>query len=195
MTDLASLTTPSFLAAMPHVDDPFFQRSLVLVLEHDDEDGTFGLIINRPTGLEVSEVLDGLEIEWHGKADEPAFFGGPVQPQRGSILFIDPDSERYSEQALEIGDGVLLTQSSADLAVLAHRPPEQFRLILGCAGWGPGQLAEEIGRHDWILLPSAAELIFGDSTSDPWHHALLRAGISPDTISPPQARTVDEQAN
>ncbi len=185
MTDLSHLTTPSFLAAMPHVDDPFFHRSLVLILDHDDEDGTFGLIVNRPTGLEVREVLDGLEMKWRGN-DEPTFFGGPVQPQRGSILFRDEHPERLSEQVIEIGGGLMLTQSSTDLAVLANQPPSQFRLILGCAGWGPGQLADEIGRHDWALLPCETDLVFATSGIDPWHSALLRAGIAPDAISPPQ---------
>ena len=79
------LEPPVLLIAMPQVLDPFFHRSVVLLIHNDDE-GSFGLITNRATGIKVSEILSGMEISWAGR-DEVAFFGGPVQPQSGWILF------------------------------------------------------------------------------------------------------------
>jgi putative AlgH/UPF0301 family transcriptional regulator len=73
------LATPVLLVAMPQVLDPFFHRSVVLLLHHDDE-GSFGLIVNRTTGITLAEILDGMDIEWQGPRDALAYFGGPVQP-------------------------------------------------------------------------------------------------------------------
>ncbi len=202
MAELLELPTPSFLAAMPQVDDPFFHRSLVLVLEHGDE-GTFGLIVNRPTGLQVSEVLDGLEIEWAGDERE-AFFGGPVQPQRGCVLLRAPSTSNtgpdwsalgLTEDLTEVQPGLGLTHSSTDLTVLAARPPRDFRLVLGSAGWAPGQLAEELERSDWIPLPVDPDLIFADASTDAWHVALVRAGIQPQAIVPLQSADGEALAN
>ncbi len=194
MSELLDLQVPSFLAAMPHVDDPFFRRSLVLVLDHNEE-GTYGMIVNRPTELTVREVLDGLEIEWTGDAEEPTFFGGPVDPQRGSILVDESARAQLVDQFLSVGEGLLLTHNSKDLELLARQPPEAFRLVLGSAGWDADQLAKEFSRHDWIVLPCQPDLIFSRDQADIWGVALTRAGISPYSIAPVTDHLVESSAN
>ena len=82
----SGLTTPVLLVAMPQVLDPFFQRSVVLLIHHEDE-GSFGFIINRTTGIRLAEILQGMEVEWQGDGEAVAHFGGPVQPQLGTVLF------------------------------------------------------------------------------------------------------------
>ena len=83
----SDLTTPVLLMAMPQVLDPFFHRSVVLLLHHEDE-GSFGFIVNRPTATQVSEILKGMEVGWAGREEAVAYFGGPVQPaaRHGALL-------------------------------------------------------------------------------------------------------------
>ncbi|HUO84937.1 MAG TPA: YqgE/AlgH family protein, partial [Thermoanaerobaculia bacterium] len=80
------METPFFLAAMPQVQDPFFHRSLVLMLEHEEE-GSFGIIVNRPTEIELRSILEELDVGWGGDPGALTWFGGPVQPQLGTVLF------------------------------------------------------------------------------------------------------------
>src|SRR5260370_15461117 len=82
----SELVTPVLLVSMPQVLDPCFPKSVVLLIRHQDE-GSFGFIVNRPTGIKVTEILNGLEVAWRGREDALAFFGGPVQPQLGTVLF------------------------------------------------------------------------------------------------------------
>ncbi|HEY0787259.1 MAG TPA: YqgE/AlgH family protein, partial [Thermoanaerobaculia bacterium] len=81
-----TLETPLFLIAMKQVVDPFFHRSVVLLLEHDDE-GSLGLIVNRPTDVPMVQLLGGLGVGWGGAPDAASWFGGPVQPGVGTILY------------------------------------------------------------------------------------------------------------
>lgn len=175
----SDLVTPVLLMAMPQVLDPFFHRSVVLLLHHEDE-GSFGFIVNRPTGIKVSEILKGMDVGWEGGEEAVAYFGGPVQPQLGTVLFSPILAESGPEDtATEIIPGVALTQHIGDLSRLAEAPPDQFRLILGYAGWGEGQLMEEILRNDWLTAPVASELIFAPDPEQVWDAALRSVGIDP----------------
>jgi putative transcriptional regulator len=176
----SDLTPPVLLMAMPQVLDPFFHHSVVLLLHHEDA-GSFGFIVNRPTGIKVSEILKGMDVGWAGREETVAFFGGPVQPQLGTVLFAPVLAEADPEDsATEVIPGVALTQHIGDLSRLAEAPPDQFRLILGYAGWGEGQLMEEILRNDWLTAPVSSDLIF--ASADPeevWSAALRSVGIDP----------------
>jgi putative transcriptional regulator len=175
----SDLTTPVLLMAMPQVLDPFFNRSVVLLLHHEDE-GSFGFILNRPTGIKVGEILKGMEVAWSGGEEAVAYFGGPVQPQLGTVLFAPVLAESGPEDtATEVLPGVALTQHVGDLSRLAEAPPDQFRLILGYAGWGEGQLMQEILRNDWLTAPASSELIFAPDPEQVWGAALRSVGIDP----------------
>jgi putative transcriptional regulator len=190
----SELTTPLLLMAMPQVLDPFFHKSVVLLLHHEAE-GSFGFIVNRPTGIKISEILKGMEVGWQGRAEDVAFFGGPVQPQLGTVLFtpespLPDDGEEDDETASEVIPGVALTQHIGDLSRLAEAPPDHFRLFLGYAGWGEGQLIEEILRNDWLTAPVSSELLFAPDSEKVWDEALRSVGVDPAILPSwtPQAR-------
>jgi putative transcriptional regulator len=180
--DSGTLATPVLLVAMPQVLDPFFHRSVVLLVRHEDE-GSLGFIVNRPTGIRVSEILTGMSVAWQGREDAVAHFGGPVQPQLGTVLFGpaggDPKAPWQAEAAVDLVEGVSLTQHVGDLARLAEAPPERFRLFLGYAGWSGGQLIAEILRNDWLTAPARGDLIFAPDTEQLWDAALKSVGVDP----------------
>lgn len=195
--DSSSLQAPTLLVAMPQVLDPFFHKSVVLLIHQDDDEGSFGVIVNRQTGIKVSEILAGLEIDWHGDDEALAYFGGPVQPQLGSVLFArspdlaveaagatngDEETEAGLAAATEVAPGLAVTHHVGDLRVLAGSPPEHVRLYLGYAGWGAGQLMQEILRDDWLLAPVTEELIFAADPEDVWERALRSVGIDPASL-------------
>lgn len=178
------LTAPVLLLAMPQVQDPFFRKSVVLLLAHERE-GSFGFIVNRKTDLRVADVLRDLSLEWAGDDAAMARFGGPVQPQVGTVLFSATTEQPELPElpaASEVLPGLRVTQNLAELARLAVRPPERFRLLLGYAGWGPGQLVAEILRNDWLTAPVAAELVFGEETEGTWRESLRSVGVDPATL-------------
>ncbi len=177
-----TLAAPVLLLAMPQVLDPFFRRSVVLLVRHEEE-GSLGFIVNRPTGIKVNEILKGMEVGWHGRDETVAFFGGPVEPHLGTVLFGPPPAREEGgiavEAASELLTGVSLTQHIGDLSRLAEAPPDRFRLILGYAGWGAGQLIEEILRNDWLTAPASGDLIFATDPDLVWAAALESVGVDP----------------
>ncbi len=185
------LRAPVLLLAMPQVVDPFFHRSVVLLVHHDDE-GSLGFILNRPTEIKISDILDGMEIQWQGAAEEVAHFGGPVQPQLGSVLFA-AEAEALPAGSQQVVPGVALTQHVGDLSQLAALPPAALRLFLGYAGWGAGQLVGEILRNDWLMAPPSQELLFQPNPEDSWEAALRSVGVDPATL-PAWTQAADEQA-
>lgn len=182
MAPEADLKTPVLLLAMPQVYDPFFARSVVLLVHHDEE-GSFGLIVNRGTDILIRDILSGMEIDWQGDPEAVAHFGGPVRPQLGTILFTqDPEREAISEAVAEVAPGLAITQHVGDLTLLAAAPPDSFRLFLGYAGWGSSQLLEEILRNDWLIAPVTHELLFDVERAQVWEEALRSVGVDPATL-------------
>lgn len=176
------LSVPVLLLAMPQITDPFFAKSVVLLLAHEAE-GSFGFIVNRSTELKVAAILADLELAWAGDAEALAGFGGPVQPQVGTVLFSgEGDGLPRLESASEVAPRILLTQHVGELKLLGARPPERFRLLLGHAGWGAGQLVDEILRNDWLTAPVAPELVFGGDTEEVWEAALASVGVDPTAL-------------
>lgn len=173
------LSVPVLLLAMPQITDPFFAKSVILLLAHEEE-GSFGFIVNRRTELKVAAILEDLKLAWGGDAEALAGFGGPVQPQVGTVLYSGEASELPKlESASEVAPRILLTQHVGELKLLGAAPPERFRLLLGHAGWGAGQLVEEILRNDWLTAPVDPELVFGGNTEAVWEAAMASVGIDP----------------
>ncbi|MEO8217349.1 MAG: YqgE/AlgH family protein [Acidobacteriota bacterium] len=181
---IESLQPPVLLVAMPQVRDPFFFRSVVLLLEQT-ANGSFGVIVNRPTELTVASLLFDLEIEWKGSAAMKAFFGGPVQSNVGSSLFagLGQDIDELDDRIVAIAPGLRLSQDVRVLKDLAVDPPAGFRFILGCAGWESGQLEQELGRNDWLLVPFEASLLFEQAPQEMWAAALRSIGVRPESLS------------
>ena len=159
------------LIAGPTLIDPNFWRTVVLIVEHSEE-GAFGLVLNRPSETLVGEAVP--EIEELVDPDEPLYIGGPVQPSGVVVLgqFEDP------------GDGVLI--AFEDVGVLAAGPSgvdhaaglRAGRAFVGHAGWGAGQLDDELERGDWILEPARIEDAFCAEPRDLWSAVLMRKGGS-----------------
>ena len=199
MTDSApDLQAPVLLLAMPQVLDPFFHHAVVLLLHHTEE-GSFGFVVNRPTELRLDDILAGMEISWHGVEDALAYFGGPVQSQMGTVMFSLSVGEQFELDSLEglteVGPGILISQQSDDLGRLAARPPLCLRLFLGYAGWGAGQLMDEIVRNDWLTAPVTNELLFSDQPEIVWEEALRSVGVDPSTLPAWTTPAEEEEAN
>lgn len=179
----SDLVAPVLLLAMPQVDDPFFRKSVVLLLVHEEQ-GSFGFVVNRDTELKVADILRDLELEWGGDDEALAGFGGPVQPHVGTVLFAPGPGEALPEleSASEVAAGIHLTQHLTELAEIATHPPARFRLLLGHAGWGEGQLVAEILRNDWLIAPVEDGLVFGSGAEAVWEAALRSVGVDPATL-------------
>jgi len=159
------------LIAGPQLLDPNFWRTVVLIVQHDDE-GAFGLVLNRPSETTVDEALPALgELV---DADDPLFIGGPVQPSSVVVLaeFEDP-----TDAALLAFDdvGVLAANADFDELTVGVRAARAFA---GHAGWGPGQLDEELERDDWIVEPPLRDDAFSLEPSALWASVLTRKGGS-----------------
>lgn len=177
-----SLDPPFFLVAMPQVLDPFFRRTVVVVLEHHDG-GSFGYIVNRPTEFTLQELLGGLDIVWTGPSDAIGWFGGPVQPQMGTALF-ENTAEAFGsdEEVIAVISDLYLTADLTVIRKLATSTPEMFRLILGYSGWGPGQLDEEMNRNDWLIAPFDSAILFSDHPDEAWAQALESIDVKPELL-------------
>lgn len=170
---LESLTPPLFLVAMPQVVDPFFNRSVVLLLEHSDE-GSFGLIVNRPLEMTIASVASELGVEWHGDETAHVHFGGPVQMNAGITLF---QSTVRPENAREIISGVQMATDVTTLRELAQTPPLRFLLVVGYAGWTAGQLEDELAQNAWLTVPADLDIIFDLPPEERLAAAMQKLGV------------------
>lgn len=164
------------LIAMPQLADPNFFHTTSLLSEFTKE-GAMGVVLNRPLGVSVSQLMsEGKPIE--GPSDIQAFWGGPVQSERGFVLH---ESEALASQSLEIQPGLYLTGSSEVLGQLMEEQkkpnPPRFRLFLGYAGWGPGQLEKEIASASWLTAPIDKGLIFDSTPQTVWARSIEKLGV------------------
>lgn len=177
--------TGKILIAMPGMADPRFQRSVVLVCAHSDE-GAMGLVLNRPLPeIDFGDLLSQLGIEAgdHARRIEVRF-GGPVEPGRGFVLHKVPEHGEDPEGRLRIGRSLAMTTTRDILEDLAHGDgPEAAVLALGYAGWGPGQLEDEMLANGWLTGEGVDELIFGHDHAAKWPLALRAQGIDPSLLS------------
>ncbi|MGA7616746.1 MAG: YqgE/AlgH family protein [Thermoanaerobaculia bacterium] len=187
------LEPPFFLVAMPQVLDPFFNRSVVLMLEHQ-EDGSLGIIVNRPIELTLERLFTELASPWGGDAETLALFGGPVQPQVGTALFV-PDGPIASADSISVvAGGVMLCHDVDVITRLGADPPENFRLTLGYAGWSPGQLETEMNRNDWLIAPFDPKIVFAEDPAESWTLALASIGVRPESL-PSWTRGEDDEGS
>lgn len=182
VTDL----TGQLLLAMPTLQDPNFSDSVVLVCHHDG-DGCMGLIVNRPREVTLQEVLEDLEI-WKPEpgatlpdGERRVFEGGPVDEHRGFILH---DGWHVYDSTMQITSELHLTASRDILEAIAKGDgPEHFMLILGYAGWGEGQLEQELSNNDWIVAPSSHRILFQELPEDRWEFGARCMGIDRTNLS------------
>ncbi|MBU0654362.1 MAG: YqgE/AlgH family protein [Gammaproteobacteria bacterium] len=164
------------LIAMPSMGDPNFDHTVTLICQHD-EYGAFGVTINRPLEMTVGELLSQLEIEVRDPhvSGQIALSGGPVQSEQGFVLH---DGMRSWESTLRIEENLALTSSRDILADIANGfGPENFLLVLGCAGWSPGQLEHELKENAWLTCPAVASILFDTPYNQRWQGAARTIGV------------------
>ncbi|MEX2367737.1 MAG: YqgE/AlgH family protein [Pseudohongiellaceae bacterium] len=158
MTDQENLTN-FFLIAMPQLEDSCFARSVVYMWRHSHE-GALGLVVNNPLDMELSEVFEQLDLEDQRRAptNQTVLFGGPVEKDKGFIIH---DSPKKWNSTLEVTDEIRITTSRDILDdISCNKGPDNFLIVLGCAGWGPGQLEQEIVENSWLTCPASKEILF-----------------------------------
>lgn len=175
------------LIAMPNMSDPRFERTVLLMCAHDEQHA-MGVIVNKPLAdVELGELLEQLDIDISGtSADQPVFFGGPVQTDRGLVLH---SLDYRTDTTLEICPGVGLTTTREILVDIAQgaagrAAPKQFMLAIGYAGWGAGQLEEELAMNAWAHCDPDETIIFPKDPSASWNKALARLGVTGAMLSP-----------
>jgi len=157
------------LVAEPPMADPNFRRSVVLLCEHTTE-ASFGLVLNRPTGLTLSQATDEAF-----DFDADLFLGGPVQPDTLHYLHPYGDLDGALTVLDEVfwgGDFEALRRAIAD----GYADPERIRFFVGYSGWGPGQLDAEVDELSWIVRPGTAALVFADGDDALWRQVLRQLG-------------------
>jgi len=168
----------ALLLSMPQLQDPNFAKTVVLLCEYSP-DGAFGLVLNRPTNVAASEMVR-LEPPVVAGNDMPLWIGGPVEPQRGWILLGD---EPHAEFKC-IRDGLYLSTSQLLLReVLEARPAPRARVLAGYAGWGPGQLDEELAQSAWLLAGIDLDIVFDVAADAMWETAIRRLGADPSSLT------------
>jgi len=173
---------PSFLVAMPQLADPNFERCVVLLVHHDDE-GTFGLVLNRDGDVLASSLCSALGVDWRGDPTVSVGVGGPVQPNTGWVLFSD-DALADDEGVTSLCDGLHCAGSLDTLREVAGRVADRRRLFLGYAGWAPGQLEAELVQGAWLVAPASADIVFDVESEAMWERVLHSLGIDPATLVP-----------
>lgn len=173
--------SPGLLVAAPSLDCPLFQRSVVLLLEHSDE-GSFGFILNRPSEISFREVATQLDIDVQARSAQspPVLVGGPVGTEAGWVLY-HPAGRRWSFESSDEVPGQLALNASVEVvrALAEGNGPSDSLLLLGHAGWGPGQLDEEISQGSWVPADLDVGLVFHVPVEDRWRVALSKLGIDP----------------
>lgn len=166
------------LLAMPGKVTGSLANTVIYVCEHT-EDGALGLVINRPTDLTVGDLLKrldlplSLEIGAHEQA--PVFFGGPVQTDRGFVLHMPAHSYGSS---IQLGDIALTTSRDVLQDVAGGKGPESMLITLGYAGWGAGQLEDEMSQNAWLHVGATNQILFDMPPEQRYDAALAQLGIS-----------------
>ncbi|WP_310531006.1 YqgE/AlgH family protein [Novosphingobium sp.] len=180
------MTESQFLAgrlllAMPGMGDPRFDHSVIAMITHD-ESGAFGLGLGHlREGVGLHEILEELDIDPGKAPDAPVHDGGPVEPTRGFILH---SRDWQDEESLDAGP-LGMVSASLDLlrAIAEGRGPERWLMTLGFAGWGPGQLDNEMRHHGWYAADGHPEVIWETRAAGRWQAAWRAEGIDPSLLA------------
>ena len=183
MNDAAPSLAGKILIAMPSLADPNFWRSVVVLGVHSHEDGAFGLVINRKLDVDLGDILVELGREGPQKTLPGVLAGGPVEPSQGFVLFERGDDKVASED-IAIADTVIVSGNTETLADLAfgEKGNTRYFLLLGYAGWYPGQLEQEIEDNSWLVAPLDTSILFDVPMDDRWAAALNSIGVDPGTL-------------
>lgn len=160
-----------FLVAKPHLLDPNFSRTVVLVTQAEDF-STVGVIINRPTTLKLSDFISEEGVET-GRYRDRVFLGGPVM--RNALVAVFQSEMPPAAPAFHVLRKLYLTMHPDNMKVLLESTDRRYRLYAGFSGWAPRQLESEFNREGWFVLPADEEIVFRKETDGIWEELLQRA--------------------
>ncbi len=167
--------TGSLLLSTPQMPDPRFAKQVIYICAHGHE-GAMGIAINKPNPtLNLEEILLTNNLPAPHDINTPVYIGGPVEPDAAFILY---QSDYVTEQHLEVSSTVYLSRSTRVLEDIAHGcGPEKFLFALGYAGWGPGQLEQELVSQGWLTIPAQDSILFDVPDEDKWRQSAALYGI------------------
>lgn len=167
--------TGSFLISTPKMPDPRFEEQVIYICAHSHE-GAMGVAINKPNPLfSLAEILRSAGLPVPDVTLPPVYIGGPVELESAFILY---RSEYRTEYQLEVSPTISLSRETKVLDDIARqRGPDKYLFILGYAGWGPGQLEQELVDDGWLMVPAEDHVIFDVPDEDKWRTAAMMYGI------------------
>lgn len=179
MADIEQITSLQnhFLVAMPALDDEYFGRSVTYILEHNHE-GAMGIVINQPSPMTFRELIsqsdENATID-DDKSDKIVVCGGPVHQDRGFV--IHSTQVGWSSSA-KVTPNIMVTTSKDILSVLGNsQGPERSMIALGYAGWGAGQLEQEIQANAWLTIEADEEILFNTPIHKKWQASVNKLGV------------------
>ena len=171
----ARFLTGQFLLAMPGIGDPRFDRAAIAICAHD-ANGAVGIGLGEVIeGLGLHTLLEQFKIDPGEAPDAPVHLGGPVEPRRGFVIH---STDWGGQDTIDVA-GRWSMSGTVDVlrAIAAGTGPERFVVALGYAGWGEGQLDEELTRHGWFNVPGDLELLYDTPAAGRWERGFSEAGI------------------
>lgn len=163
---------------MPQLDDPTFRQSLTYVIEHNEQEGALGFIINKTAGINMGDVYEQLSIEpaESVNTDQQVLSGGPVSLEHGMVLH---SGHGQWQSSRDFRHGVSISSSVDILEDLARgQGPEQHLFILGHSGWAPGQLEEEFAQNAWLHCAANHQILFDTPPDDRLPAAAALLGVN-----------------
>ena len=174
--------TGKIIVSQPSLEDQRFFKSVIYICAHSKE-GSMGFIINKKIDFDLyPDLLEQLGIDKTLNNKKLFFrYGGPVESGRGFVLHSD---EEISKDSLKISKGVVLTSTIEFFDELVKgKGPKESILALGYAGWGPGQLEDEILQNSWMPLSVDNNFLFDNEVSNKWNQAYEILGVDPSKLS------------
>ncbi len=169
----------SLLIAMPALQDPYFHRTVTLMVSHD-ENGAFGVVLGPLINLLASEVGEPFGLHWERADIAHVRYGGPCERSRIWLLH---GGKEPMEGAVTITPGVHLGSSPGLLQQINEHPEVPATIFSGYASWAPGQLEREVQEKSWLPGEVTPALVFNIAPDDVWEQALRLSELSPGLIS------------
>jgi len=180
----ATYLNNQFIIAMPSLADPNFFHTVTYLCQHNEE-GALGIVINRSAEMKLGEIFKQMNIRVTsiGAAETPVFAGGPVQQERGFVLHTPGGGW---DATMVVSDSISLTTSRDVIEAIADgKGPEQYLVALGYAGWGEGQLEQEILANAWLNSPYSSRVLFDAPINMRWQAAAGQIGIDINQLTAP----------
>jgi len=180
----ATYLIDQFIIAMPNLADPNFFHTVTYMCQHNDE-GALGIVINRPAEMKLGEIFKQMNIHVTSSdaAEIPVFAGGPVQQERGFVLHTPGGGW---DATMAVSESISLTTSRDVIeAIAVGKGPEQYLVALGYAGWGEGQLEQEILANAWLNTPFSKNVLFDTPINMRWRAAAGQIGVDINQLTTP----------